>query len=148
MNKALIAGVDPGNTSAVAAYDLDGNVCLLTSSRDFPPRDIIKKLVNEGKTVVVSCDTEKMPSTVAKVASSLGARKFTPEEDLERSKKKRLGKEGSNSHEIDALASASYAFNSMKKNIDKINRESQGNRDDRYRIAKKRLRKGFRSTEI
>lgn len=148
MNKALIAGIDPGSTSAVAAFDLDRNLCLIKSRRDFPPRDIIKELMKTGKPIVVSCDTEKMPSTVSKVASSLGARKFTPEEDLEKSKKKQMGQKGSNSHEKDAIAAAYYAYNSMRKNIDKINRESQNSQEERYKIAKRRLTKEIRPREI
>lgn len=119
MTEALIVGVDPGNTSAVAAIDLDGELKLLESGREMPPRDIIQLIIETGKPMVVACDTEKMPSTVEKIASSLGARKFEPMEDLDRQRKKDLG-EGDNSHEKDAVASAMHAYNNLQREIKKI----------------------------
>ena len=115
----LIVGIDPGSTSAVAAYDLKGELVLLESQREFPTENIIQELIETGKTVVVSCDKDKMPATVEKIASSLGAKKFEPEEDLSSQKKQQLGV-GENSHEIDASASAKHAYNQMRKKIRKI----------------------------
>lgn len=124
MNEPLIVGIDPGNTSAVAALNLDGEIELLESRREFPPQEIILELVETGKPVVVACDTRKMPSTVEKIASSLGAERFEPDEDLESRRKKELGK-GDNSHEIDAVASAIYAYNNLRRRIQKIETESR-----------------------
>lgn len=124
MDKPLIVGIDPGNTSAVAAINFEGEVELLESRREFPHEEIILSLVETGKPVVVACDTGKMPSTVEKIASSLGAHRFEPEEDLEARRKKELGR-GKNSHEIDALASAVYAYNNLERKINKIEAESR-----------------------
>ncbi len=134
MSEALIVGIDPGNTSAVAAVGLDGELKLLESSREFPPREIIKRLVETGKPVVVACDTEKMPATVEKVASSVGARKFVPDEDLESQRKKEMG-QGDNSHEIDAAASAFYAYNNLQRQIQKIDRDTQKTGEERAMVA-------------
>ncbi|MFB6144767.1 MAG: DUF460 domain-containing protein [Candidatus Nanohaloarchaea archaeon] len=117
----LIVGVDPGATSAVAAYNLEGELVLLESGKEFSKQEIIKQLVRTGKPVVVGCDKKKMPATVEKIASSVGAEKFEPEEDLDTVKKRELGK-GKNSHEEDASASARHAYNQMRKNIRKIGR--------------------------
>lgn len=136
MAEALIVGVDPGNTSAVAAVNLNGEIKLLESDRELPPRDIIKLLIQEGKPVVVACDTGKMPSTVEKVASSLGARKFIPEEDLDKERKKELG-EGSNSHEKDAVASAMHAYKSLHRNIQKIKKMTEESEEDMNEIAER-----------
>lgn len=134
MAEALIAGVDPGSTSAVAAVDLDGDLRLIESDKELPPRDIIKLLIDKGKPVVVACDTEKMPSTVEKVASSLGARKFVPEEDLGRERKRELG-EGDNSHEKDAVASAMHAYKSLHRNIRKIKKITEESGKDLETVA-------------
>ncbi len=134
MAKPLIVGVDPGNTSAVAALNLEGELELLESRREFPSREIILELINEGKPVVVACDTGKMPSTVEKIASSLGAEKFKPEEDLEARRKKELG-QGENSHEVDAVASAVYAYNNLSRRIEKIEAESRHSGQKRSKVA-------------
>ncbi|MFB6291845.1 MAG: DUF460 domain-containing protein [Candidatus Nanohaloarchaea archaeon] len=142
--EALIVGIDPGNTSAVAAVGLDGELKLLESSREFPPHKIIRELVETGKPVVVACDTEKMPSTVEKVASSLGARKFIPDEDLESQRKKEMGR-GENSHEIDAAASALYAYNNLQRQIQKIDRHTRKSGKDRAIVAHRHFTEGKRS---
>ncbi len=134
MPEPLIVGIDPGNTSAVAAVNLEGELKLLKSERELPPRDIIRILIDEGKPVVVACDTEKMPSTVEKVATSLGATKFIPEEDLDRRRKKELG-EGNNSHEKDAVASARHAYKNLHRNIRKIKKLTEESEEDLDTVA-------------
>lgn len=131
----IIVGVDPGATSAVAAVNLEGEVVLLESRREFAKEEIIQEIVDTGKPVVISSDKEKMPSTVEKIASSLGANKFEPEEDLEQQKKQELG-EGDNSHEIDAYASAKHAYNNLRRNIRKIEKLSERNEEEKEKVAK------------
>lgn len=72
-----------------------------------------------GKPVVVASDKAKTPSTVDKIASSLGANIFEPEEDLSSQKKEELGV-GDNAHEKDASASALNAYNHLQREIRKI----------------------------
>jgi predicted RNase H-like nuclease (RuvC/YqgF family) len=115
--------VDPGTTSAVAALNLDGELVLRESERDIPRHRMISLIIEHGQPVVVSCDTEKMPSTVEKIASSLGAERFEPENDLSSSRKSELGA-GENSHEKDAQAAARHAYNSLRSQIRKIKRDS------------------------
>ena len=136
MDEPLIVGIDPGNTSAVAALDLDGDIKLVESEREFPPRDIIMRLIEIGTPVVVGCDTKKMPSTVEKIASSLGAKKFSPEEDLESNRKKELGSKGNNSHEKDAIAAAIHTHNNFRKSIEKIHRLSESSDQEKTVIAR------------
>jgi len=132
----LIVGIDPGNTSAVVALDLDGEEVILESKKEFSQDEIIELLIEKGTPIVVACDKEKMPSTVDKIASSLGARKFVPEDDLSRARKEKLGR-GDNSHEKDAYAAAIHAFKSLRKAIDKINKRS--NQNNRLEIARKHI---------
>jgi len=142
MDEALIVGIDPGNTSAVAALNLDGELKLLESDREFPPRDIIMTLIEAGKPVVIGCDTADMPSTVEKIASSLGAQKFEPDEDLDSGRKQSLGNEGRNSHEKDAIASAKYAYNNLQRKISKIERITEENDIEKSSAARQYFSEG------
>lgn len=139
--KALIVGIDPGNTSAVAALNLDGEIELLESRREFAREKIIEEIIQIGKPVVIASDREELPSNVEKIAQSMGSEKFTPEEDLSSRKKNQLG-EGENSHEIDALASAKHAFNSLSRNIRKINQLAEREQINREKIAREYFSQG------
>lgn len=132
--KALIVGVDPGNTSAVAALNLDGELELLESRKEFSRAEIIQKIVETGKPVVVASDRSEMSSTVRKIGQSLGAERFTPDENLDTQTKKDLG-EGDNSHEVDASAAARYAFNQLRKNVRKIKSYAERNDEDLAEVA-------------
>jgi predicted RNase H-like nuclease (RuvC/YqgF family) len=117
--KPLIAGVDPGSTSAVALIDFEGKIVKLESGKNFPPSEIITEIVAEGKPVVVTSDKADTPSKVEKIATSVGAEQFEPEEDLSKKRKRELG-EGENSHERDASAAAIHAYKQLRDNIKKI----------------------------
>lgn len=132
--KALIVGVDPGNTSAVAALNLDGEIELLESQKEFSRAEIIQKIVEAGKPVIVGSDRSEMPSTVRKIGQSLGAERFTPDRDLTSRRKKDLGK-GENSHEKDASAAAKHAFNQLRKNIRKIKSYAERNDEKLAEVA-------------
>lgn len=136
-NKPLIIGIDPGNTSAVAAINLEGKIEILTSRKEFSHDEIIREIVETGCPIVIAADRANMPSTVDKIASSLGARKFTPENNLSRRRKQKLG-EGDNSHEKDAHASALHAYKRLSKQIRKINRRSK-NKEQKLDMARKHL---------
>lgn len=135
----LIVGVDPGNTSAIAALNFEGELKLLESRLEFPPEEIIQRIIEHGKPIVVSCDKERMPSTVEKIASSLGAEKFEPENDLSRKRKREIGGRGDNSHEKDAYASAMHAFKNMRKQVRKINRKSDQKGVEKHELAREYL---------
>jgi len=134
--KPLIVGVDPGSTSAVAAVNLQREIELLESGKNFPPRDIIQRIIKVGKPVVVASDKRKTPSKVDKIASSLGAKLFEPEKDLSQKRKKELGR-GANNHELDALASALHAQKQLHKEIQKINKLEQEFDKEKLEIAEK-----------
>lgn len=145
MSEALIVGIDPGNTSAVAALNLDGELVLLESDREFPKREIIQRLVEHGHPVVISSDRAKMPSTVEQIAQNLGAQKFEPEEDLDRQWKNELG-QGTNSHEKDAVAAARHAHKQLKRQIRKIHSLSESEGVDRDTVAREYFsRDGYRT---
>jgi len=132
----LIVGIDPGSTSAVAALDLDGEIQLLESGKNFPPSEIIERIVKVGRPVVVASDKGKTPSTVEDIRTSLGAELFEPDEDLDSDRKKELGK-GANSHEKDAVASAVYAYNNLQREIRKIEKYEGKLEIERPEVAKR-----------
>jgi predicted RNase H-like nuclease (RuvC/YqgF family) len=134
--KPLIVGVDPGSTSAVAAVTVEGEVELLESGKNFPPRQIIQRIIKVGKPVVTASDKGKTPSKVSKISSSLGTRLFEPDEDLSQKRKKELGK-GANNHELDALASAIHAQKQLHKEIQKIEKLEKELEKERVDIAEK-----------
>lgn len=132
----LIIGIDPGNTSAVAALNLDGELEFLVSRKEFSHDEIIREIVDSGYPVVIATDRAEIPSTVNKIASSVGAMKFTPENNLSRQRKNELGK-GENSHEKDAHASALHAYKRLNKQIRKINKRSKNR--EKLEVAKEHL---------
>ncbi|MFB6209850.1 MAG: DUF460 domain-containing protein [Candidatus Nanohaloarchaea archaeon] len=138
-DKPLIVGVDPGSTSAVVALDLEGEKVLQESRREFSRHEIIEEIINAGFPLLIACDREEMPSNVEKIATSLGAEKFEPENDLSRSRKNRLG-EGENLHEKDAHASALHAFKQVRKTIRKIEKDSSRKSVEKREVAREYFR--------
>lgn len=132
----LIIGVDPGSTSAVVAVNFQGELKLLESGKNFPPREIISSIVKEGKPVIVCSDKAQTPSTVEKIANSVGAEIFEPERDLSQDRKRKLG-EGENSHEQDASAAAIHAFKQLRDGIDKIEELSKEMEEESTEIARR-----------
>lgn len=132
----LIIGVDPGITSAVAMMDFEGELVELDSGKNFPPREIILEVVEKGKPVIIATDKSKLPSKVEKIANSVGAEKFTPEEDLGKEKKKELGT-GGNSHEKDASAAAKYAYKQLRPKIRKVEELNEETELDKSEVAER-----------
>lgn len=139
--KPIIVGVDPGSTSAVAAVNFQGELDLLVSGKNFPPRDIISKVVETGSPVMVASDKGETPSKVKKIARSVGAREFVPENDLSKQRKKELG-EGDNSHEKDASAAAIHAFKKHRSGIEEINNLFEDMEADKPEVARKYFKPG------
>ena len=144
--KSLILGVDPGSTSAIALIDFDGEIVKVESGKNFPPREIISEVIDEGKPVIVASDKAKFPSTVDKIATSLGTVKYELDEDLSQERKRELG-EGENSHEIDAVAAARNAYRGLREKIDKIRELSEERPEEEAEIAVKYFRDNLRPEE-
>jgi predicted RNase H-like nuclease (RuvC/YqgF family) len=124
----IIVGVDPGTTTAIAVLDTDGNLLSLMSKRNMSKSDVSRKILKYGKPVMVGADRRPSPEAVEKLAAVFSARLVAPEENLSRKDKNRLAKEflknsdfeTSNRHERDALASAVYAYNTVKPTMLRI----------------------------
>jgi len=111
---AVVVGIDPGTTTAVAVVDLDGEVLNVTSSRSADTAEVIEWIIERGRPVVVAADVRSMPSTVEKIRRSFDAVGWTPDNDLAVVEKKRATSEDEyrleNDHERDAAAAAVFAY--------------------------------------
>ncbi len=136
MRTPLIVGLDPGTTVGFATLDLDGNLKLVSSSRVMNEATVIEAIVEQGKPVIVATDKHVTPQFVSEVATKVGAVVFSPDNDLLREEKRKVtdsfflktGHTVTNDHEMDALASALFAFQSYSalfKKIDRVLHESQ-----------------------
>ncbi len=120
----LIAGIDPGTTTAVALMDLAGNLISIRSKKDWSISEVIEFITEHGKPVIIATDKKNPPDFVSKVRASFNAVLHSPKEDLNVEKKRDLTSEYKilNDHERDALAAAMDAFNYYKskfRNIEK-----------------------------
>lgn len=133
--KPLIVGIDPGTTSAAAGVDFDGELEFLFSERHISKSELIEKIIENGRPIIITSDKGKTPSKVSKVASSFGAELYEPEKDLSQKKKAEMGS-GENYHEIDASAAAFNAFNNTRKQIRKIKEISSTENVDMLEASK------------
>jgi predicted RNase H-like nuclease (RuvC/YqgF family) len=134
-------GIDPGTTSAVAVIDAEGRLISVKSKKNMSKGDISKHISGLGKPVIISGDRRPAPSAVERLASTFSARLVVPEENLSRREKNLLaresmkenGEEKLNQHERDALASAVYAYNTIKPTMIRVGHrlKSLGVSDDR-----------------
>lgn len=120
--KLLIAGIDPGITTAYAVLDIEGNLICLNSSKELDLNTIISKTTNLGKVVLVGTDKAKVPGLVSAFATKVGARIINPDEDLKVDEKRKMtsGMGFGDGHQSDALASALFAYKGTKQLLDKI----------------------------
>ncbi len=121
MRKLIIAGVDPGTTVGYAFLDLDGKVIGIGSQRNLNFRDFLSLAIEKGDIVIVGADKANPPSFVERLANKVGARLITPDHDLDVREKRDITKKHKtqNDHEMDALASAIFAYDHAKKTIEK-----------------------------
>lgn len=120
--KLLIAGIDPGTTTAYAFIDIEGNFVKAVSSKQLELNRIIFDAIEMGKIVLVGTDKANIPNLVYSFATKIGARIVNPNEDLKVDEKKRMamGFKLDDDHQADALASAMFAYKTSKPLLDKI----------------------------
>ncbi len=108
----LIAGIDPGTTTAVAALDLDGNLLHLASSRQMNMGDVVESLFRVGKPLIIASDVQEMPYSVEKIRRAFSAVAYTPKQDVSVETKIELTTSFAygNDHERDALSAALDAY--------------------------------------
>jgi len=120
--KLLIVGIDPGITTAYAAFDIDGKFIHSNSSKQYDLGKIISEIIDFGKPVLVGTDKAKIPGMVESFAAKTGARIVSPSEDLKVDEKKKMiiNLNFSDEHQADAAASALFAHREMRQLLDKI----------------------------
>lgn len=118
----LIVGLDPGTTTGIAAVDLDGNLVLLSSSRQMTMSDIVEELYRAGKPLIVASDVQQMPYSVEKIRRAFNAIPYTPKQSLSVEAKYDLTARFSytNDHERDALSAALDAYRSLQNKFRNI----------------------------
>ncbi|MFH1590857.1 MAG: DUF460 domain-containing protein [archaeon] len=108
----LIVGIDPGTTVGLCLISLDRRILHLSSSKNIPLSEVIRIIVDKGRTAMVGCDKANPPEFAKRLATKLGARLIHPREDLGVEEKRVLtsGIDHQNDHELDAAASALIAY--------------------------------------
>ena len=123
----LIAGVDPGTATGIAALTVDGECVLLGSGKELGEAEVVRRLANAGLVVVLGSDKRKGPGFVEKISARFGARLVLPAADLSLEEKRRLCSlvkaDPRNDHESDALASAAFAYQEVRGIIAKVRRQ-------------------------
>ncbi len=119
---SVIAGFDPGETSALAVVDIDGRLIFLKTFRG-GFRKAVELLRGAPKPAIVASDKTHQ-SNVAKLAASFNAKAFFPKKHLTVAEKAKLvrGFDTANDHERDALAAALNARKTYQRLIRSMKR--------------------------
>ncbi len=129
--RPLIVGIDPGTTTGVAVFDLEGRLVLITSRKNLSRPKVIEIISEHGDPVVIASDKNPVPRFFEKFAASFDARLVYPRETLSRREKfimareyrDREGRVWCNSHERDALVAALNAWKGVKRKVRTIDKK-------------------------
>ncbi|MDI3544543.1 MAG: uncharacterized protein PWQ28_824 [Candidatus Woesearchaeota archaeon] len=130
--RALIVGIDPGTTIGLCIIDFNADLIELSSHRNIKIDSIIRRIIENGKAIVISCDKKKIPEYVNEIRATLGCIVYAPKEDLNVIEKELIIKEFgfdeavNDSHQRDACASALFAYKRLRQKIDKIRERTGG----------------------
>jgi len=142
LKRNVIVGIDPGASIGIAALDLDGNPLFVYSYKNPDREKVIETILAIGKPVIVSVDVAKPPEYAKKIASTLNAILYYPDEDLSVDEKQRLvneyvasyNVEVPDTHARDALSAAIKAYKQVKPLIEEVESKIRGinglNRDE------------------
>lgn len=147
IRKQLIVGIDPGTTTAYFLIDIKTlDIIAYGSKKEFSLSSLIKKIIDYGKPLIVSCDKKKIPEFVKRFGIKTGARLIWPNSDLTTNEKRDLFKtflknkistKDLNSHEFDASVSAGFGIKVIYPLLRKIIKFVNENKceDKFYEIA-------------
>lgn len=121
-NHLIIVGIDPGTTTAFSILDVNGNLLKIASYKNLGLSALISIVMPYGNIMLVGTDKRHCPKFIENFAVKTGARIITPKQDLLVSEKKKLINKikTKNSHELDSLASAIFAYNEFYPLFKKI----------------------------
>lgn len=117
----IIVGLDPGTKVGVALVSFQGKLIHAFSSKEMELQTIISEATKFGRPLIVGTDKAKIPGLISDFAAKFRAKIVFPDKDLLVEEKRELTKNFAlkNIHEIDACASALFAF---KKTTPLLNR--------------------------
>lgn len=151
-------GIDPGTTTGLAVFDLEGNFLGVGSRRNFSRAEIRKFILEQGRPVIIASDVNPLPRSIRKIASSLDSRVVFPETSLTHKDKRRIaldflktwGQESPwrNQHEKDALVAGWHAWKRVRPTMRKIERRlGPRDREARDFVKSSLLREGGNARE-
>jgi predicted RNase H-like nuclease (RuvC/YqgF family) len=119
----LVVGIDPGTTLGYAVLDIGRNLLKVSSSKMLDISILTSELMSHGRVLIIGCDKKRIPDFVDKMATRLGARIISPDEDMLVQDKRSITSSlpFRNDHEMDALASALFAYKKIHPLINDIN---------------------------
>ena len=126
--KPLIVGIDPGVTTGVVIFDLDGELVSVSSKKSLSKSDISSFVSKFGKPAIVASDVSLPPKLLEKIASAFGAKLVFPKNSFSRKEKAKIarayqkfyGKMWKNIHERDALVAGYYCWKKIRPRILKL----------------------------
>jgi predicted RNase H-like nuclease (RuvC/YqgF family) len=121
----IIVGVDPGTTTGIAILTLDGELRMLHSSRTISIPEVIEKIAEQGRPLVIASDVFPTPNAVEKIRRAFNAVSSSPFEVLSAQSKIEFATPYgySNNHERDALAAAVSFFRKNKNKLEQIRKK-------------------------
>ena len=143
----------------MALFDLDGNLILTKSKKNFSKSEISRFISRFGSPVIIASDMFPTSRTIERIVSTFSARLIMPKQSLSRKEKTRtvnslrwreLKKLCGNRHEKDALVAAIFAFSRIErlmKRIDKRIKKYNLNQDLQTKIKTNVLLSGESITE-
>jgi predicted RNase H-like nuclease (RuvC/YqgF family) len=117
-------GIDPGTTTGVVLFDLEGNLLLTKSKKSFARSEINRVISGFGIPVIIASDMFPPSRIIERIASTFSAKLITPKKSLSRKEKNQiisserwieLKRMCENRHEKDALAAALFAFSKIER---------------------------------
>jgi uncharacterized protein len=135
--------LDPGLTIGVAILDLSGKIISVDSFKEISRAELIKYIMNHGKTVLIATDVQTPPKMVKKIATALNSKINSPYKDLAVGAKiesvddyvTESGRDElqecdyyplpQNAHERDALAAAIHSYKNYQQKLQLIERRIQ-----------------------
>jgi hypothetical protein len=141
MKKLLIVGIDPGTTTGYALLDIQGEEVFVNSSREISFDGLVQEISKKGIVLAVGTDKGKCPDLVERFSVKTGGKLFVPSSDLLVTEKKDLAKGHAtkNDHELDALASAFFAFHQISLLIKKVEKNTSQVEDTLLLVVRENL---------
>lgn len=118
----IVVGIDPGITTAIAIFDLNGELKEVFSKKGMSKPEIVRFILSRGSPVIIATDKKSIPKMISEIASALSIPVFAPSEDLKVKEKVSLIKniKVKSSHERDAVAAGLYFFKKYSRKFREI----------------------------